>query len=129
MCRAKLSEQSRGYLLSQYLGASIALIVFMGLVSGGMLALALMATRRQATSFTIIFALSALLALGGVLAAVSDSEPIHEGLPNALVILVLSTALGYTLTTFSVLSSSGKSRNVAAPDSTDTSRTAVILLA
>ena len=115
--------------MSQYLGASIALIVFMGLVSGGMLALALMATRKQAVSFTIIFALSALLALGGVFAAVSDSEPIHEGLPNALVILVLSTALGYTLTTFSVLSYSGKSRNVAPPASVDENRIAVVLLA
>ena len=51
--------------MSQFLGVSIALIVFMGLVSGGMLALTLMTTRKQAISFSIILALAGLLAVPG----------------------------------------------------------------
>jgi protoheme ferro-lyase len=91
-----------------YLNVSIALIVFMGLVSGGMLALVLMTTRRYQVSFSIILGLALLLAVGGVFASVSVIENLAQGLTNAIVLLILSFALGYTLTTFSVLSYSNK---------------------
>jgi len=90
--------------LIPYLNISIALIVFMGLVSGGMLALVLMTTRRYQLSFSIILFLSGLLAVTGVFSAVSFIGNLAEGLANAIVLLILAFALGYTLTTFSVLS-------------------------
>jgi protoheme ferro-lyase len=70
-----------------------------------------------------------LLAAGGVFASVSDAERIHEGLANALVILVLSIALGYTLTTFSVLSYSSKGHVIKRDAPADNGQTTVILLA
>src|SRR5207253_2721164 len=111
------------------LGISIALIVFMGLVSGGMFTLALMTTRKHQFNFSLILALSGLLALAGVFAAVADFDKIHEGLANALVILVLSFALGYPLPTFSVLSYSIRNKAISADNSGRDWRNAVILLA
>ncbi len=115
--------------MNQYLGVSIALIVFMGLVSGGMLTLVLMTTRKYQASFSLILALAGLLALAGVFASVADIDQIHEGLANALVILILSFALGYTLTTFSVLSYSHRLKHPTAAASPRNENTAVILLA
>lgn len=116
--------------MSQYLGVSIALIVFMGLVSGGMFSLVLMTTRKHQTNFSIILALSGLLALAGVFASVSDVvDNMQEGLANAVVILVLSFALGYTLTTFSVLSYSTRNGPLSTDNPDRRDRTAVILLA
>src|SRR5436305_422977 len=100
----------------------------MGLVSGGMLTLALMTTRKYQASFAIILALAGLLALGGVFASV-DVDKLHEDLANALVILVLSFALGYTLTTFSVLSYSNRVKRLGASGNRRNDNTAVILLA
>ncbi len=114
--------------MSQYLGVSVALIVFMGLVSGGMFTLVLMTTRKHQTNFSLILALSGLLALAGVFAAVADVDKLHEGLANALVILVLSFALGYTLTTFSVLSYSTRNKPLSSGNAASDGRTAVILL-
>src|SRR3954463_8683835 len=100
----------------------------MGLVSGGMLSLVLMTTRRYLVSFSVILGLALLLALGGAFASVAYLESLTEGLANAIVLLILSLALGYTLTTFSVLSYPNRTRYTptARPDPT---RTAVILLA
>lgn len=97
--------------MSLYLNISIALIVFMGLVSGGMLALVLMTTRRYLVSFSVILGLAMLLAVGGMFASVAGIDNLAQGLANAVVLLVLSFALGYTLTTFSVLSYSRQARN------------------
>ena len=110
-----------------YLNISIALIVFMGLVSGGMLALVLMTTRRYQYSFSIILALAALLAVAGVFSAVSFIGNLAEGLANAIVLLILAFALGYILTTFSVLSNSTRRRMPSQKGRGD--HTAVICLA
>jgi protoheme ferro-lyase len=114
--------------LPSYLNVSIALIVFMALASGGMLTLVLMAPRRQQTSFTIMLALALLIAVLGVYISVTTSPNRVAGLTNAVVLLVLSFALGYTLTTFSVLSSSKRRRAPAIPE-TKGNHTAVILYA
>ena len=111
-----------------YLDLSLALIVFMGLVSGGMLSLVLMTTRRYQYSFSIILGLAALLAIAGAFASVAEFDRLSEGLANAMVLLVLAFALGYTLTTFSVLSYAGSHK---APEDAQPrgDRTAVIHLA
>ncbi|MDQ3928339.1 MAG: hypothetical protein M3328_04225, partial [Chloroflexota bacterium] len=87
-----------------YLDVSVALVVFMGLASGGILSLVLMSERRQQTNFGIMLALSLLLALGGGAGMIAVLPNVASSLTNALVLLVLSMSLGYTLTTFSVLS-------------------------
>ncbi|MFL5734396.1 MAG: ferrochelatase [Chloroflexia bacterium] len=97
----------------QHLNISIALIVFMGLASGGMLALMLMTTRKYQLSFSIVLLLVVALAVAGVLTSVSFIENFSQGLANAVVLLVLSFALGYALTTFSVLSYSTKRKGPA----------------
>ena len=94
--------------MAPFLNVSIALIVFMGLVSGGMLALVLMTTRRHLVTFSVILGLALLLSVMGMFAAVTVINNLAQGLANALVLLILSFALGYTLTTFSVLSYSSK---------------------
>lgn len=102
----------------------------MGLVSGGMFVLTLMTTRKHQLNFSLILALCGFLALSGVFAAVADfgDSIMHESLTNAMVILVLSFALGYTLTTFSVLSYSTKSKPLSSGNPVN-KRVAVILLA
>ncbi len=76
----------------------------MGLTSGGMLALVLMSERRQQINFTIMLGLALLLTLGGGVGLVAQADNLAAALTNALVLTVLSFALGYTLTAFSVLS-------------------------
>jgi protoheme ferro-lyase len=115
-------------LLVQILNISIALIVFMGLVSGGMLALVLMTTRRYQLSFSVVLLLAVALAVTGVFTSVAYLENLPQGLANAVILLVLSFALGYALTTFSVLSYSNKRKAPArAPSRIDS--TVVIQLA
>lgn len=109
------------------LNISIALIVFMGLVSGGMLALVLMTTRRYQVSFSAILGIALLLALAGIFSAVSFVGNPAEGLTNAIVLLILAFGLGYTLTTFSVLSTQKQRRGPLRPGEDDF--TAVICLA
>ncbi|HYP19827.1 MAG TPA: hypothetical protein VEY08_07110, partial [Chloroflexia bacterium] len=87
-----------------YLDISIALVVFMGLASGGILSLVLMSERRQQTNFSIMLALSLFLALGGGTGMIAALPNVASSLTNMLILLVLSMALGYTLTAFSVLS-------------------------
>ena len=115
-------------LIEQFQTVSIGLIVFMALVSGGMLTLVLMTTRRYQLSFSIILILAAFLALMGVLASVAYLENLAQGLANAVVLLILSFALGYSLTTFSVLSYTTK-RKAPPANLNQTDQTAVICLA
>jgi hypothetical protein len=119
--------------LSNWFNISIALMVFMGLASGGMVALVLMAPRKQRVTFSIILGLVTLIALFGVAGSLLFgmlSDPLG-GVANAVVLLVLAFTLGYALTTFSVLTSGRKRRMPHAPlkQSDRTARTAVILLA
>jgi sirohydrochlorin ferrochelatase len=101
--------------LFPYLNVSIALVVFMGVASGGLLALFLMAGRRQEISFAIMFALAATLALLGVVGATTSPEGTQARLANALVLFGLSFALGYALTSVSVLSPRRKKWNPNKP--------------
>ncbi len=110
------------------LNISIGLIVFMGLASGGLLALVLMSQRKQQTSFSIMLGLSVLLAAGGVIASGTLVEDTEIGLANALVLLILSFTLGYTITTFSVLSQ-GKNKHSLEGRNVHNRYTAVIQLA
>lgn len=90
--------------MSTWFNISIALVVFMGLASGGMFSLVLMSNRKQQLSFSIIFALLLTLALLGAISSVSIIHDLTGGLANSIVLLVLACTLGYALTTFSVLS-------------------------
>lgn len=112
-----------------YLNISIGLLVFMGLASGGILTLVLMSERRQQRNFAIMLALALLLALGGGAGMISLLPNVPASLTNVLVLLVLSMSLGYTLTTFSVLSPGRRKVAVTTPEGRSRSeRTAVILL-
>jgi protoheme ferro-lyase len=104
------------------------LVVFMGMASGGMLALMLMAARRQQITFSIALALSVVLALFGLVSASASAQNTVSGLVNAGMLLILSFALGYTLTTFSVLSSRKQPAPIAPSEARDR-KTAVICLA
>ena len=92
--------------MSTWFNISIALVVFMGLASGGMFSLVLMSNRKQQTSFTIVLALLLLTAVLGAIGSVSMLDDIAGGLANSIVLLILAITLGYALTTFSVLSNS-----------------------
>jgi protoheme ferro-lyase len=107
---------------------SIALTMFMGLASGGLLSLVLMSTRRQQTSFSVMFGLTLLLAFLGAFGSASGTANLTAGLATGMVILVLSFALGYTLTTYSVLSTATE-RGEARKPGEHTGTIAVILLA
>ena len=107
---------------------SIALTLFMGIASGGLLALTLMATRRQQISFSFMLALTLLLATLGAISLAADTESLTAGLASGMVILVLSGALGYILTTYSVLSSASERGDIREP-AERTGVTAVIILA
>ncbi len=114
--------------MSTWFNVSIGLMVFMGLASGGMIALVLMATRKQQTTFSIILGLLILIALFGVGVSITLLKDALGGLANAVVLLVLAVTLGYALTTFSVLTSAKKGWTPQAqPIQGD--QTAVILLA
>jgi protoheme ferro-lyase len=91
---------------------SIAVTVFMALASGGLLALVLMSPRRQQTSFSVMFGLAFLLAGLGAFGTASGHESLTAGMATGLVILVLSFALGYILTTYAVLSGANSSSDV-----------------
>jgi len=100
--------------LPVYLSLGAVLVVVMGLVSGGLLALVLMSPAKQRVVYAIMLALSLLLAVLGMLA----SEQIQGrgiGLINAFVLLVLTFALGYALTTFSVLLPRRQKREATVP--------------
>src|SRR4051812_11176538 len=103
-------------------------MVFMGLASGGLLSLVLMATRKQQVTFSIILGLLALIALLGVVGSVTILQDPLGGLSNAIVLLVLAITLGYALTTFSVLTGGKKKREPKEP-AARTDRSSVILLA
>ncbi len=110
------------------MNVSIAVTVFMGLASGGLLALVLMSNRRQQTSFSIMFGLTVLLAVLGAIGSAAMLQSTATGLLNGLVLLVLSFTLGYTLTTYSVLSRRNHKIEInASPAQTD--YTAVVCLA
>lgn len=112
-----------------YLNISIALVIFMGLASGGIMSLVLMSERRQQTNFTIMLALAMLLTMAGGAGMVAILPSVVASLTNALVLMVLSFALGYTLTTFSVLSPNVKKMGVTPPEQgTGNAHAAVILL-
>ncbi|MDQ6693071.1 MAG: ferrochelatase [Chloroflexota bacterium] len=112
-----------------YFNISIALVLFMGLASGGLLALTLMADRKQQTSFSIMLALALLLALAGAISSTGLMRNLASGLTNALVLLVLSFSLGYTLTAHSVLTPARRRPQISPPEETGQGhRTAVILL-
>ena len=96
--------------MSTWFNISIALVVFMGLASGGMFSLVLMTNRKQQTPFSIILGLLVLIALLGAVGSVSIVHDLTGGLANSVVLLVLSSTLGYALTTFSVLSSGRRTR-------------------
>lgn len=111
-----------------YLNISIALVVFMGLASGGILALVLMSERRQQTNFTIMLALAMLLAIGGATGMVAPPPNLAASLINALVLLVLAFALGYTLTTFSVLSPTTRKPEIRRSESHPRSESVAVIL-
>ena len=90
-------------------------MVFMGIASGGMVALVLMATRKQQVTFSIILGLVTIMALFGVVVSISLLGDPLGGLANAVVLLVLSFTLGYALTAFSVLTSGRKRRTLSSP--------------
>jgi hypothetical protein len=90
---------------------SIALVVFMGIASGGMFSLVLMSNRRQQLPFTIALGLVLLTAVLGAIGSVSILNDIAGGLANSVVLLILSITLGYALTTLSVLSDSRRKPN------------------
>lgn len=119
--------------MSTWFNISIALVVFMGLASGGMFSLVLMSNRKQQTPFSIILALLLSLAVLGAIGSVSIIHDLTGGLVNSIVLLVLACTLGYALTTFSVLSAGrakhalDTSKNPLSIDSQE--RTEVILLA
>ncbi len=110
-----------------YVNISIALVVFMGLASGGLLALSLMAERRQQVSFSIMLALAVLLALLGAIGSLANVENVAVGIANAGVLLVLAFTLGYALTTYSVLTPGKKKPSINAPKTRE-DRIAVICL-
>ncbi len=119
--------------MSTWFNISIALVVFMGLASGGMFSLVLMSNRKQQAPFTIIFGLMLLIAVLGAVGSVSIIHDLTGGLANSVVLLVLACTLGYALTTFSVLSA-GRSKPSLDPTNlpvagNGTERTDVILLA
>jgi len=117
--------------LSNWFSVSIALMVFMGIASGGMVALVLMATRKQQVTFSIILGLVTIMALFGVGVSISLLGDPLGGVANAIVLLVLAFTLGYALTTFSVLTSGRKRRTPSSHGKQNdrSARTAVILLA
>lgn len=75
-----------------------------------------------------MLALSVSLAAGGVVASGTIVEDAEIGLTNALVLLILSFTLGYTITTFSVLSQDKNKHTLEGRD-VHNSYTAVIQLA
>ncbi len=85
-----------------YLSLGAVLVVFMGLASGGLLALVLMSPAKQQVVYAVMLALSLLLAVLGMVIA-ERIEGTGIGLANSFVLLVLTFALGYALTTLSVL--------------------------
>ena len=119
--------------MSTWFNISIALVVFMGLASGGMFSLVLMTNRRQQTPFTIILGLLLLIAILGAIGSVSIIHDLTGGLANSIVLLVLACTLGYALTTFSVLSAGRRKppldQSKIPPAANGTERTDVILLA
>ncbi|MGA7733134.1 MAG: hypothetical protein WCD37_17890 [Chloroflexia bacterium] len=119
--------------MSTWFNISIALVVFMGLASGGMFSLVLMTNRKQQTPFSIILGLLLLIALLGAIGSVSIIHDLTGGLVNSIVLLILACTLGYALTTFSVLSAErprpALDPSKAPPESDVTERTQVILLA
>jgi hypothetical protein len=90
---------------------SIALVVFMGIASGGMFSLVLMSNRKQQLPFTIALALVLLTSVLGAIGSVSILNDLAGGLANSIVLLILAITLGYALTTFSVLSDSRRKPN------------------
>ncbi len=100
----------------------------MGLASGGLLTLVLMAHRKQQVSFSIMFALSGLLAVMGAIGSAALIQSTSAGLLNGVVLLVLAFTLGYTLTTYSVLSRSTRKIRVK-PLTVPPECTAIICLA
>jgi hypothetical protein len=93
---------------------SIALVVFMGIASGGMFSLVLMSNRKQQLPFTIALALVLLTAVLGAIGSVSILNDIAGGLANSIVLLILSITLGYALTTISVLSDTRRKPGIQA---------------
>ncbi|MEO8285861.1 MAG: ferrochelatase [Chloroflexota bacterium] len=114
--------------MSTWFNVSIALVVFMGLASGGMIALLLMSTRKQQASFSIILGLLVIIAILGVAGSVTLMHDTLGGLSNGIVLLVLAITLGYALTAFSVLAG-GKRKWTPNIPRTRNDRTAVIFLA
>lgn len=114
--------------LSTWFNISIALVVFMGLASGGMFALVLMSTQKQRVTFSIILGLLAIIALIGVVGSVTLLHDMLTGLSNAVVLLVLAVTLGYSLTAFSILTG-GRKKWSPNPPAIQTDRVSVVLLA
>ena len=97
--------------MGTWFNISIALVVFMGIASGGMFSLVLMSNRKQQLPFTIALGLVLLTAVLGAIGSVSILNDIAGGLANSIVLLILSITLGYALTTLSVLSDSRRKPN------------------
>lgn len=114
--------------LLAYVNVSIAVTVFMGLASGGLLTLVLMASRKQQVSFSIMFGLVGLLATLGAIGSAALLTSTAAGLLNGVVLLILSFTLGYNLTSYSALSRRTRKVKITAPPAQG-DITAVILLA
>ncbi|HUS17994.1 MAG TPA: ferrochelatase [Chloroflexia bacterium] len=85
--------------------AALGFIVVMGILAGGMLALTLISPRRLQN----IFGIGVLFGLVGGLAAtflsnLVDPQPLVPAIINNFLNLILSTFIGYAITTFFVLS-------------------------
>ena len=114
-------------LLPVYLSLGAVLVVLMGLASGGLMTLVLMSPAKQQVTYAIMLGLSLLLAVIGMLTS-EQTDRRGIGLANAFVLLVLTFALGYALTTFSILLPRRRKREATVPGGNDR-WTAVICLA
>ena len=110
-----------------YFSLGAVLVVSMGLVSGGLLALVLMMAARQQVVYGIMLGLSLLLAVFGMITSERISGA-GVGFSNSFVLLVLTFALGYALTTLSVLLPRRRKREPTVPGGSGR-WTAVICLA
>ena len=89
--------------------AVLAIVVTMGLMGGGMVALALMAPRRTQNIYALMMAIALVLGLAAVgvtaltAAVLDNAETLVPVFVENLVILALAGVLGYAVTTDFVL--------------------------
>jgi hypothetical protein len=101
--------------------AVLAIVVTMGLMGGGLVALALMAPRRNQNIFALMVAIALVLGLAAVGVTVLAADPLDRSSTRALLLvenlanLALAGVLGYAVTTYFVLNRRG-TREPPLPD-------------